>query len=409
VRRGGQPTSLAAVIAQDPERELGAAVVGELGPQLPFLLKVLAAAEPLSLQVHPSTTQAKAGWADEERRGVPRDAGARSYKDTSHKPELLCALTPVDLLSGFRRAVDTLRLFDSLAVAELEEPLRPLRQSPDVRGLAGTFHALMTMPLPARVGAVAATARACLRQSPDEFARERAWTARFASLYPNDIGVVSALLLELVHLEPGAAIYLGPGNLHAYLEGAGVEIMASSDNVLRGGLTKKHVDVAELLRVVDVGAAPVLVEPRELAAGGGEAVVYETPAREFRLSRLNIKQDLSCEVDGPEILLATEGHLSAGAVALPKGSAMFVPASTGRYSLGGDGTVFRATTNLRVTASPTRSLSWGASHGVDPREQSGCDERESQEGREIGRSEGRICKSSFRSSDLPVLSLKLTR
>lgn len=343
VERDGTRMSLEDVVTRAPDRELGAAVVRELGPRLPFLLKVLAAAEPLSLQAHPTLDQARAGYDDEEKRGVPLDAPHRNYKDRSHKPELLCALTPFDALSGFRKIDETLRLFDVLAVRELEPMLAPLRASRDASGLAETFRSLMTMPPEQRPRVVDATLAACTR-SGDEYARERALAVRLASLYPGDIGIVSALLLELVHLEPGEAVYLGAGNLHAYLDGTGVEIMASSDNVLRGGLTKKHVDVAELLRVLDFAGGPAsVIRPR--AVDEHEAV-YETPAREFRLSRIQVAGPVPRPVKGPEILLATEGSVRADDVPVPKGSSVFVPATTGGYTLRGEGTVYRATTNV---------------------------------------------------------------
>lgn len=347
VEREGARRTLEAVVGDDPHRELGAAVVRELGPRLPFLLKVLAAAEPLSLQAHPTADQAKAGWEDEERRAVPRNAPTRNYKDASHKPELLCALTPFEALSGFRPFEATLRMFDALAIAELDPALEPLRRSPDARGLAETFRRLMTMPSPERGRVIEATVAAC--ESPpalvgSAFARERAMVGRLAKLHPGDIGVVSALLLELVHLEPGEAIYLGAGNLHAYLEGTGVEIMASSDNVLRGGLTKKHVDVAELLRVLDFGGGPAqIVRPR---AVDEHESVYETPAREFRLSKLQVRGRLTRTVHGPEILLATDGAVVSDALPIPRGGAVFIPACSKEYTLDGVGTVYRATTNL---------------------------------------------------------------
>jgi len=343
VTRDGARASLEDVIARAPERELGDVVVRALGPRLPFLLKVLAAAEPLSLQAHPTLDQARAGYDDEERRGIPLDAPHRNYKDRSHKPELLCALTPFDALSGFRRIDETLRLFDLLAVPELEPVLAPLRSSREATGLAETFRALMTMPNDRRPRVVDATLAACARKA-DAFQRERALATRLGTLYPGDIGIVSALMLELVHLEPGEAVYLGAGNLHAYLEGTGVEIMASSDNVLRGGLTKKHVDVPELLRVLDFGGGPAnILRPRAVDA---HEVVYDTPAHEFRLSRLDVAGAVTRTVNGPEVLLATEGSVTTDTASVPKGSSVFVPAATGAYTLRGEGIVYRATTNV---------------------------------------------------------------
>jgi mannose-6-phosphate isomerase len=343
VKRNGTLQSLEAVVAADPAGELGSTVAAALGPRLPFLLKVLAAAEPLSLQAHPTMEQARAGWADEERRAVPKDAPHRNYKDASHKPELLCALTRFEALSGFRRIEETLRLFDVLAVPELEPALRPMRVSPDARGLESTFRGLLTMPEESRSRAVLATVAACARPC-ESFVHERALALRLAKLYPGDIGIVSALLLELVHLAPGEAIYLRAGNLHAYIEGTGIELMASSDNVLRGGLTKKHVDVPELLRSLDFGAGPApIVRARPIDE---HEAVYDTPAREFRLSRLRVAGTLSRAVTGPEILLVVEGRMAAGSLDLSRGQSVFVPGTASRYTLGGEASVFRATTNV---------------------------------------------------------------
>jgi mannose-6-phosphate isomerase len=365
--------SLASLIDADPARALGAASVAAFGPRLPFLLKVLAAAEPLSLQAHPTAEQARAGFDDEERRGVPRDAPFRNYKDGSHKPELLCALTRFEALSGFRRATDTLALFDALGVRELEPALAPLRASPDARGLAESFDAVMTMREPAP--AVEALVAACRARAweTERFSAEQALAVRLAELYPGDVGIVSALFLNLVELAPGEAIYLDAGNLHAYLEGAGVEIMASSDNVLRGGLTKKHVDVPELRRVLDFREGPLpKVTPRALDE---HESAYDTPAREFRLSVVRAKgEPVVRDVRGPEILLCTEGSATvrrvcagegageragraAGAGAAPseppielaRGASAFVAAETGRYAIAaisGAATVYRATVNL---------------------------------------------------------------
>jgi len=351
ITRGGTKRPLTDAIAEDARRELGPSVAAAFGEKLPFLLKVLAAAEPLSLQAHPTADQARAGFEAEDARGVPRDAPHRNYKDASHKPELLCALTPFDALCGFRRASDTRALFDALAVAELETVLAPLRATTDSQGLSETFRAIMTLPDGLRAPVVEATVAACAAHR-GHFARECSWAVRLARLYPGDVGVVSALLLNLVHLEPGEAIYLDAGNLHAYLDGVGVEIMASSDNVLRGGLTKKHVDVPELMRVLDFTHGPVT--PLRARSIDLDEEVWETPASEFLLSRVHVgRRAVSREVRGPEILLCAHGEVTVRAegttgaeATLPKGRSAFVPAATGRYVLEGDGSVYRATVNL---------------------------------------------------------------
>jgi mannose-6-phosphate isomerase len=347
VARRGRAMSLAEVIANDPERELGASVAKEFGPRLPFLLKVLAAAEPLSIQAHPSMAQARAGFDDEERKGIPRDAGHRNYKDASHKPELLCALTPFDALCGFRAIPKTLELFDHLGVRALDDKLAPLRKTQDRTGLAETFRLVMTTPEIESKPIVDAVVEACAAGG-DAFAKERAWAGRLASLYPGDVGVVSALLLNSIHLEPGDAVYLGAGNLHAYLEGTGVEIMASSDNVLRGGLTKKHVDVPELMKVLDFADGPI--DPLRPVQVDDVERVYETPAREFRLSAIDLKSragGVTRELFGPEILLVTAGSTTVGEATLAKGQAGFLPECLGTYTLHGDGVVYRATVGAR--------------------------------------------------------------
>ena len=320
-RLGGR--SLAAAIESDATTLLGASTAKTYGPRLPFLLKVLAAAQPLSLQAHPNMEQAKAGFAEEEARGIARDAPTRNYRDASHKPELLAALTPVDALCGFRTWSESVELFRLLGADDLVE---------------GTLHASFERMMkldPARVATIEA---ACARSEHPSCV----WAVKLAALYPGDPGVVTSLLLNLVTLSPGEALYLEAGNLHAYLDGTGVEIMASSDNVLRGGLTKKHVDVPELLRVLDFRDGPA--RPLRARPDGPERV-FETPAAEFRLSVIDVEGNVPLDPHGPEILLCTKGAVSADGVSIKRGAAAFVPGSTKRYQLDGTGVVYRATTN----------------------------------------------------------------
>lgn len=355
--RGGAEATLVDVVARDPERELGAKVQAAFGGALPFLLKVLAAREPLSLQAHPNAAQARDGYDDEERRGVPRSAPHRNYKDRSHKPELLCALTPFDALCGFRAIDETLRLFDALSVAALDPVLAPLRRTKDARGLGETFEAIMTMPSGTREDVVRRTVDACAARlaaheggrGDGTFARECLWATRLAALYPGDAGVVSALLLNVLRLEPGQAIYLDAGCLHAYLDGVGVEIMASSDNVLRGGLTKKHVDVPELMRTLTFADGPVA--PLTATPIDDVEAAYATPAPEFRLSVLRPKGAATRSTNGPEILLCTEGEATlrpddGPPISLGRGGAAFVSASIRGYRVEGHATLYRATVQL---------------------------------------------------------------
>ena len=348
LRRGGIEHALIDVITQAPARELGASVESIFGPRLPFLMKVLAAAQPLSLQAHPTAEQAAAGFTDEQRRAVPVDAPTRNYKDPYHKPELICALTTFDALCGFRRVAHTLDLFDALGVPGLNHLSDRLRAEPSSSGVARVVQTVMAFDPSAAASLVAQTVEACASYRGD-WQRETAWAIRLAEQYPGDRGVVIALLLNLVTLEPGEAIYLGAGNLHAYLSGTGVEIMASSDNVLRGGLTPKHIDVPALLKVLSYESGPVAVlRPRALAT---DEETWDTPAAEFRLSRLRVHgAETTRVVSGPELLFCHEGdatlHTADGApdVMLRGGEAAFVPASSERYSLRGEASVFRAAT-----------------------------------------------------------------
>lgn len=326
-------------IARAPQALLGGAVAQRFGDKLPFLLKILAANEPLSLQAHPSIADAERGFDDEDRRGVPRDAPHRSYRDRNHKPELICALTPFDALYGFRDPSKSLELFRALAVPELAF-LEPLLSAGNLKG---AFERIMSLGSD-RERAVAALVAACAK--PDAaFAAERAWAVKLAALYPADAGIISALLLNLVRLAPGDALYLPAGNLHAYLSGVGVEIMASSDNVLRGGLTKKHVDLAELLRVLDFKAIP----PTPLRPSpSGVETVYVTPAPEFRLSRIAVQRELTLPCRAPEILLAIEGRVEvrrgSDSLVLQHACAAFVEPGPA-LQVSGRGVLFRATVN----------------------------------------------------------------
>ncbi|MEU3603500.1 mannose-6-phosphate isomerase, class I [Streptomyces sp. NPDC006798] len=342
----GAPSHLArgpldAVVAADPVRELGPAVVGRHGPQLPFLLKLLAAGAPLSLQVHPDLDQARAGHAAEEAAGIPADAPNRNYRDRNHKPELICALTPFDGLCGFRPPAETADLVAGLGVDSLKPYADLLHAHPEDAALREVLTAVLTADPAAVAETVAETTEAA-----DRLGGPYAPYADIAHHYPGDPGVLAALLLNHVRLQPGEALYLGAGVPHAYLNGLGVEIMANSDNVLRCGLTPKHVDVPELLRVVRFNATDAAVLRPEADPDGEE--VYDTPAAEFRLSRLVLAPDgapRDLTSAGPQILLCTAGRIAAGELTLGPGDSVFVPAGDKAEISGagdGAGTLFRA-------------------------------------------------------------------
>ncbi|MGW0737892.1 mannose-6-phosphate isomerase, class I [Streptomyces sp. NPDC002851] len=339
----GAPSRLARgplneVIAADPEGELGAAAVAKFGPRLPFLLKVLAAGAPLSLQVHPDLAQAKQGYEDEERSGVPIDAPHRNYKDANHKPELICALTPFDGLCGFRHPDESAELLAGLGIDSLKPYVDLLHAHPE----EGALREMLTAVLSADHAEMAVTVDEAAAAA-ERLGGVYAPYAAIAHQYPGDAGVIAAMLLNYVQLQPGEALFLGAGVPHAYLNGLGVEIMANSDNVLRCGLTPKHVDVPELLRIVRFEATDPGVLRPEADPSGEE--VYETPIDEFRLSRFVLAEgaapsDLTTRT--PQILLCTAGSVRAGELELAPGESVFVPAGD-KTEISGNGTLFRAT------------------------------------------------------------------
>jgi mannose-6-phosphate isomerase len=354
-------TSLLEAVAADPDGQLGPVARARFGDVLPFLVKVLAADEPLSLQAHPSAEQAAEGYMREERLGIPLSSPLRNYRDTSHKPELLVALQPFDALAGFRPAARTVDLLRALAVSDLDPFIELLDDQSDADGLRALFTTWITAPQPdidVLVTAVLQGAIHYVSCGATEFAAEARTVLELGERYLGDAGVLAALLLNRVTLGPGEAIFLPAGNLHAYLRGIGLEIMANSDNVLRGGLTPKHVDVPELLRVLDF-TPTTEAQLRPPTHRDGMSLVYDTPTDEFAVSVLALGDDqLGHEVDapsrhdGPQILVCTEGstsvHGKSGALAMTRGAAAWVAADDGPIRLVAHQptTLFRATVGV---------------------------------------------------------------
>jgi mannose-6-phosphate isomerase len=341
VHADGAQTSLLEALHADPERHLGSRCAEQWGRRLPFLLKVLAAEEPLSLQAHPSAEQAAEGFAREEARGIPRDAPVRNYPDPGHKPELICALTELHALVGFRDPLHTVELLTALDTPPLRPYTTLLAAEPTADGLRTLFTTWITLPQRAVEMLLPATLDACaelLRRDPqtqcDGFRSVCRVVLELAEVHPGDIGALAALLLNHVVLAPGEALYLPAGNLHTYLRGTGVEIMANSDNVLRGGLTAKHVDVPELLRVLDFSHGPLAVQRGEPV--GPHETAYRTPAKEFQLNRLEWADGEQTPAllrsTCPQILLCTKGSAelcTAGgpSVALRRGDSVWLAAA----------------------------------------------------------------------------------
>ncbi|OIV36943.1 mannose-6-phosphate isomerase, class I, partial [Mangrovactinospora gilvigrisea] len=306
-RTASDDTPLPEAIAADPVGQLSAAVVDRYGPTLPFLLKILAAETPLSLQVHPTIAQARAGFDDEEARGIPLDAPERNYKDRNHKPEMIVALGDFEGLCGFRDPARTADLLDLLGVPELAGWTEILRGKPAPEALREVLTAALSADATALAPLVTATTQALRLASTTDspWADTCRAYADAAAHYPADPGLFAAMLLNHVTLTAGEALYLGAGVPHAYLHGLGVEIMASSDNVLRCGFTPKHIDVPELLRVVDFTPGdPAVLQPVDGPEPGEKR--YPAPIDDFRLSRYDAPATLPTGL--PQILLCAAGE-----------------------------------------------------------------------------------------------------
>ena len=353
--------SLLDALTVDPEGQLGTTVLNKFGDCLPFLVKVLAADEPLSLQAHPSAQQAADGFDREERAGIPINSPTRNYRDRHHKPELVIALETFEALAGFRDVSRSVDLMQALAVPDLDPFLALLKGQPDADGLRALFTTWITAPQPdldLLVPAVLDGAISYMRSGAKEFAAEVKDVLELGERYPGDAGVLAALLLNRLTLNPGEGLFLPAGNLHTYLRGVAVEVMANSDNVLRGGLTPKHVDVPELLRILDFH--PVSEEAlRPEMRRDGEELIYGIPTDEFAVSRLRIDgENLGHEIDaavrhdGPQVLLCTEGsvllHAKSSSVTLNRGQAAWVPADDGQIRLVADeaAELFRVSTGI---------------------------------------------------------------
>jgi len=353
----GAPMSLLEAIGEAGDALLGRGMSARFGSALPFLFKVLSAGKPLSIQAHPNKKQAEEGYARENNAGIPIDSPQRNYRDANHKPEVLCALTSFVGLRGFRPIPEIIEELHAHGIEELAASAALLERNPDRRGLAAAFELLMVQPEPSQKELVARV----VRSSAGREAQRYRWVARLQELFPGDIGVICPLLLNIVSLEAGQAMFLEAGVLHAYLEGTGIELMANSDNVLRGGLTSKHIDVPELLRVLTFANGPA--QTLQPSAGADGALVYPTPISEFRLSRVELENRtpfVSSRERSAEILLCVEGSArlswDGGATSIERGDSLLVPAALSAYRIEGAGRLFRADAPLGSAGRNERGL-----------------------------------------------------
>lgn len=350
---GAEEMGLDEYIARDPEGALGSAAQ-IAGDRLPFLFKILCAAAPLSIQVHPSLEQAREGFRREDEAGIDRTAPTRTYRDANHKPELICAIRVFWGLRGFRR-VDEIR--DELTTVELAEADVSVEPPVDDNELADFFIGLLSLPEDERRELIAAAVSLArgrwhgaagheLPKPGDPLARYY-WVLRIAEEHPGDVGILAPLVMNVFSLEPGQATYQPAGVLHAYLSGVGAEIMANSDNVLRGGMTVKHIDVDELAKVgLFRSEEPVVLSGEPEEHDGCTEVSYPAPFEEFAFSRVTTGPDCSISARTPQILFCHAGAVRLRTTdqefELAAGESVFIDAGTGDIAATGAGEIFRA-------------------------------------------------------------------
>jgi mannose-6-phosphate isomerase len=309
--------------------------------------------------VHPSRDQAEAGYRAENERGLPPGDKSRNYVDDWPKPEILCALTTFEVLAGMRAPADAAALLRVLNVAELGPTADNLAETAAPAALSHALATILTWPNEGHGTLITSVVAACERVVAEggEYAAACAATARLAAEHPGDLGIVGSLLMRHTVLAPGEAVFLPANGLHSYLHGTGIELLANSDNVVRAGLTAKHVDVPELLKLTDPAVAVPVVEPRP--AGGG-IWVYDSPAPEFRLYRAETGHaGLTLPGDGARIALCTDGtgmlRASSGTLKVAKGESCYLSAADGAVTAAGPATLFVAGTgNTRGPAGSQR-------------------------------------------------------
>lgn len=347
LRQNSSHRPLGEVVRAEPDLMLGTAVADEYGPMLPYLLKVLSAAQPLSLQVHPRPHVARAGFQRENAQGLAADSELRNYKDAFHKPEMLIALTQFEGLCGFRRPRRTLELLEGLTGRTVQAMRDILNRQPNAAGIRAAMVEVLELRNADCKAELDETIRAIERVIAGQRARgERVSRGHVTAIdlarqYPGDPGALVSLLLNRVSLQPGEAVYLAAGQIHAYLGGLGVEIMASSDNVLRAGLTPKRVDTAELMAATDfVPAAPI--RPQLRAVPGG-LTQYRSPAQEFSVLYGPVGGHALVTQSGPRIVLCLKDELKVRTglgeeLILGPGQSVFAPHGVGVLELIGEAT-----------------------------------------------------------------------
>ncbi len=345
----GKWFSLSEYIRSYPEKILGKKTAVKFNNALPYLFKVLAAEKPLSIQAHPNARQAKNGYERENKKILALNDRTRNYKDNNHKPECICALTHFTGLKGFRKTDSAVELLDFFCPHSLTDEIKILKN----KNLKLFFQSLMELTDSRKDDVLAEAIQNAEKMNPPDNISK--WLLRLFRQYPADIGVISPLFLNLFSLEPGQALFLPAGELHAYLDGLGIELMANSDNVLRGGLTAKHVDISELLNILNFVESDINVLTPEPISGSEEQ--YPSFAEEFQLSTISINDSnnyTSNNQRSVEILLCVDGDAKVSykteqnesfnteMIELHKGDSVLIPAALDLYQINGNAQLYKA-------------------------------------------------------------------
>ncbi|HDY7986294.1 TPA: mannose-6-phosphate isomerase, class I [Vibrio vulnificus] len=346
----GESVLLSKLIQSNQEGILSKAVAEQFG-ELPYLFKVLAAGQALSIQVHPSKEEAEVGFAREEAQGIDRSAAQRNYRDPNHKPELVYALTPYQAMNGFRAFDDILARFTHMVGAvhmpTVQALLEVFKDNKTSYGLEAFFTGLLSLQGDDKLQSLAALLEYVkLHQKQDLEDDLCSLVLELAQSYPSDIGLFAPFMLNVLTLKPGQAMYLDARTPHAYLKGAGLEIMANSDNVLRAGLTPKHIDVDELAKCTLFEEKPVeslLCQPET----DGDYHHYPVSVPDFNFDCFMQADDTVVQLCSAEILFAidcdaTLSHKSGEKITITKGESVFIPAYAQEYTLSSKGRVARA-------------------------------------------------------------------
>ncbi|MBU2896888.1 mannose-6-phosphate isomerase, class I [Vibrio hepatarius] len=346
ISQAGVDVSLCDVIANNPDYWLGKGSKGRAS-SLPFLMKILAAEEPLSIQVHPSKKAAELGFAEENEQGVALDAPNRNFKDPNHKPEFVYALTPYLAMNGFREFDQIVANFDAMGLPTLKEIFQPFKKKPNSLTLEVFFTALLSLEEKLKVQVINELLGAVKTIDEDHFAYQASsLISRLCGIYPEDIGLFGPLLLNVVELQPGEAMFLYPETPHAYIQGLAIEVMANSDNVLRAGLTLKYIDIEELIK--NTKFQPITFESLILNHHGiqNNREVYPVPVEDFNFDVLKLRNTISLTTTSPEILLCLSNQVTLitdmESRVLRAGESVVLPASLGKYRISGKGSVARA-------------------------------------------------------------------